>query len=170
MWHYARGVAEAAGGRLEAARSEAARIAELERSADFSMLLDWYVPAPDVLQLARHVLEGRIAAAEGDLAGAIRELTVAVQIQDSLPYLEPAYWYYPVRQSLGAAQLMAGEAGAAVKTFQTALIDAPNNGWALWGLMQAQQALGDTAAASITRQRFEQAWAGDSAALELNWL
>ncbi len=134
------------------------------------MLNAWAVPAADVLQLARHVLEGRIAQADGDHDRAIRELEVAVQIQDSLPYLEPAYWYYPVRQSLGAAQLIAGRTEAAAKTFQSALIDAPNNAWALWGLMQAQQALGDTAAASITRQRFEQAWAGDSDALELGRL
>jgi tetratricopeptide (TPR) repeat protein len=170
MWHYARGVAEAARGDLEAARGEAARIAELGRTADFSMLLDWYVPAPDVLELARHVLEGRIAAAEGAHDRAIQEFAVAVQIQDTLPYLEPAYWYYPVRQSLGAAQLIAGQAEAAAKTFQSALIDAPNNAWALWGLMQAQQALGDVAAAAISRQHFEQAWAGDAAALELGRL
>ena len=132
------------------------------------MLLDWYVPAPDVLQLARHVLEGRIAAAEGDLERAIREFAVAVQIQDSLPYLEPAYWYYPVRQSLGAAQLMAGQAEAAAKTFQTRADRRPQ---------QRLGAVGPDAGAAgagrprppprSRRQRFEQAWAGDSAALEL---
>ena len=108
MWHYARGVAHAAKGDLDAARAEAARISEINQTADFEMLLAWYVPAPDILRIARHVLEGRIAQAEGNLDQAIKEFEVAVQIQDALPYMEPEYWYYPVRQSLGASLLMAG--------------------------------------------------------------
>ena len=44
-WHYARGVVDAAKGKVEAARSEAARISEIGRSADFSMLTAWAVPA-----------------------------------------------------------------------------------------------------------------------------
>ena len=68
---------------------------------------------------------------------------MAVQIQDSLPYLEPEYWYYPVRQSLGAALLMAGRADEAIEVFRAALLDAPNNGWALYGLMQAYDARND---------------------------
>src|SRR5262245_64466930 len=111
------------------------------------MLLAWLVPAPDILRLAGHVLEGRIAQAEGNLDRAIQEFEVAVQIEDSLPYMEPNYWYYPVRQSLGATQLMAGRAEDAVTTFQAALIDAPNNGWALFGLMQAYEAQNDRTAA-----------------------
>jgi tetratricopeptide (TPR) repeat protein len=161
MWHYSRGVAEAAKGDLEAARGEAARIAELNLSADFTMLLDWYVPAPDLLELARHALEGRIAQAAGDYDRAIQEFGVAVMIQDTLPYMEPAYWYYPMRQSLGAAQLMAGQAEQAAETFQAALIEAPNNAWALWGLTQAQDKQGDRAAAEQSARLFERAWAGD---------
>jgi tetratricopeptide (TPR) repeat protein len=126
------------------------------------MLLAWAVPAPDVLRLARHVLEGRIAQAEGDLDRAIQEFEVAVQIQDSLPYLEPEYWYYPVRQSLGAALLMAGRAEEAAATFQEALLDAPNNGWALYGLMQAYDAQGDQIARAETEKLFERAWAGSA--------
>jgi tetratricopeptide (TPR) repeat protein len=160
MWHYARGVAHAATGDLDAARAEAARIAEINQAADFEMLLAWAVPAPDVLRIARHVLEGRIAQAEGDLDRAIQEFELAVQIQDSLPYLEPEYWYYPIRQSLGATLLMAGRADEAVDVFQAALIDAPNNGWALYGLMQAYGAQGDQPAMAATEKLFREAWAG----------
>jgi tetratricopeptide (TPR) repeat protein len=167
MWHYARGVAQAAKGDLEAARAEASRIAAINQTADFEMLLAWAVPAPDVLRLARHVLEGRIAQAEGDLDRAIREFEVAVQIQDSLPYLEPEYWYYPIRQSLGATLLMAGRAEEALETFQAALIDAPNNGWALYGLMEAQTALGDEVGAAASAKLLEQAWAGERDLLAL---
>jgi tetratricopeptide (TPR) repeat protein len=167
MWHYARGVALAAKGDLDGARAEAAQISEINQGADFAMLLAWAVPAPDVLRIARHVLEGRIAQAEGDLDQAIQEFGVAVQIQDSLPYLEPEYWYYPIRQSLGATLLMAGRAEEAVEAFQAALVDAPNNGWALFGLMEAQKAIGDDAGAAASAKLLEQAWAGDRDQLAL---
>jgi tetratricopeptide (TPR) repeat protein len=84
MWHYARGVAFAARGAVERARSEAAGIAELNQKSDFAYLLAWAVPAPDVLRLARHVVEGRIAQAQGDTERAIKEFRIAVAIQDSL--------------------------------------------------------------------------------------
>ncbi len=162
MWHYARGVAHAANGDLEAARAEAAQIARINQTADFEMLLAWFVPAPDLLRLARHVLEGRIAQAEGNLDQAIQEFEVAVQIQDALPYMEPEYWYYPVRQSLGAALLAAGRAADAAEVFRKSLIDAPNNGWALYGLMQAYRAQGDQIAGVETEKLFEKAWAGSA--------
>jgi len=167
MWHYARGVAHAQKGDLEAARAEAARISDLNQSADFEMLLAWAVPAPDLLRIARHVLEGRIAQVEDDLDKAISEFETAVQIQESLPYMEPAYWYYPVRQSLGATLLMAGRAKEAVEVFRAGLIEMPNNGWALYGLMEAQKAQGDQAGAAATEQLLEKAWAGDRDALDL---
>jgi tetratricopeptide (TPR) repeat protein len=160
MWHYARGVADAAKGDLDAARAEATRISEINQTGDFEMLLAWSVPAPDIVRIARHVLEGRIAQAAGNLDQAIEEFEVAVQIQESLPYMEPEYWYYPVRQSLGATLLMAGRVDEAVTTLQAALIEAPNNGWALYGLMQAYEAQHDPAAAAETGKLFEKAWVG----------
>jgi tetratricopeptide (TPR) repeat protein len=160
MWHYARGAALVARGELDGAKTEAAQIAALHQNGDFRLLQAWQVPAQDILQLARHVLEARIAQADGRLDQAIEEFRVAVQIQDSIPYMEPPYWYYPVRQSLGAALLAAGRNEEAQAVFQRALVDAPNNGWALFGLMQAETAQGDAAGAEATRKLFERAWAG----------
>ena len=141
---------------------DAARISEINQTADFEMLLAWLVPAPDILRIARHVLEGRIAQAEGDLDQAISEFEVAVQIQDALPYMEPEYWYYPVRQSLGAALLAAGRSADAEAIFRETLIETPNNGWALYGLMQAYEAQGDQVAKAATEKLFNKAWAGSA--------
>jgi tetratricopeptide (TPR) repeat protein len=170
MWHYARGVAFAAKGDTEQARGEAARIAELGQSADFSHLLAWAVPAPDLLRLARHVIQGRIAQAEGNSQQAIKEFRTAVAIQDSLAYMEPPYWYYPVRQSLGAALVEAGKPAQAEKVFHETLDNFPNNGWALYGLMRAQQAQGRKSEAQETAMRLQQAWAGDLEQLNLKRL
>ena len=170
MWHYARGVAWAAQNEAEKAKNEAARIAELNRNSDFSGLLAWAVPAPDLLNLARHVIEGRIAQAQGDLAQAIKEFEIAVAIQDTLAYMEPPYWYYPVRQTLGAALVQAGRAQEAESVFERSLQDAPKNGWALYGLMEAQKAQGKQDEAQATQQRLQQAWSGELALLNLGRL
>jgi tetratricopeptide (TPR) repeat protein len=164
MWHYARGVAFAGKGDVGAARREAAQIAEISarHDPDATYPADIAPVANDTMAIARHVVEARVAQTEGDLARAIAELETAVAIQDSLAYLEPPFWYYPVRQSLGAALLMAGRAEEAADVLRRSLVDAPNNGWALYGLMQAQQAQGDAMAAAVTEQLFERAWAGDA--------
>ena len=170
MWHYMRGTAFAAKGELEAARSEAAMIAELNASNDFQFLLDWFVPAPDLLRIARHVLEGRIAQSEERFEDAAKEFEVAVQIQDTLPYMEPPYWYYPVRQSLGSALTSAGQTDEAIKVYRQSLINYPNNGWALYGLAEAYEQAGDTTAAEETRKLYEKAWAENGIELTLSKL
>src|SRR3546814_6077315 len=80
--------------------------------------------------------------------------------------MEPPYWYYPIRQSLGAVLLQQGRAQEAAATFRMALEQAPRNGWALWGLMQAQRAAGMDAADTATA--FEAAWLGDRSLLKLD--
>ena len=79
-------------------------------------------------------------------------------------------WYYPVRQSLGAALLEAGKAAEAEQAFTRSLKQFPHNGWALYGLMQVQQAQHHEAAAQETARRFKQAWTGDAATLTLKRL
>ncbi len=167
MWHYARGVALATKGEVEQAQKEAAKIAEINQKTDFSYLLAWAVPAPDMLRLARHIVEGRIAQALGDTERAIKEFQVAVSIQDSFPYMEPPYWYYPVRQSLGAALLEAGKPAEAEQAFRQSLEQFPKNGWGLYGLLKAQQVQGNTSAAQETEKLFKQVWRGDSISLKL---
>ena len=74
--------------------------------------------------------------------------------------MEPPYWYYPVRQSLGAAQLRAGRLDAAEQTFRASLARTPGNGWALRGLVEVYRQRGDAAALSAAQQRFDSTWLG----------
>jgi len=170
MWHYARGVAYARSNRIAEAQAEAAKIAELEQRGDMTYPEDIQAVAPGILKIAQRVIEGRIAEAQGNWQEAVQAYRQAVEVQDALPYLEPPYWYYPVRQSLGAALLRAGDAEGARKVFEQSLERSPNNAWALFGLMRAQQALGDEAAAAETQKRFAAAWSGDPASLDLSQL
>ena len=135
MWHYARGIAYAAQGEFTAAKAEANAIAALE-GGDFTLLKSSGVPAQDVLALARTVIEARVAQRQGDKAAAIERFERAAALQDGLPYMEPPYWYYPVRQSLAVALMQAGRLDEAEEQFQRALKRAPGNGWSWYGLAE----------------------------------
>lgn len=170
MWHYARGVAYAERGNLDAARSEADAVAEIARAQDFSGMVDGGVPAPDLLEIAGQVIAGRVAQASGDYEGAVTAFRKAAATQDRLPYLEPPYWYYPVRQSLGAALLQQGRAREAERVLRDALEQFPNNAWALYGLREALMAQGnETAVAEIDKQ-LDAAWVGERTTLSLSQL
>jgi len=167
VWHYMRGVALASAGDVEAARGEGRAIVAIEEDTDFGSMIAGGVPVPDILRLAQHVVAARIAQAEGDLGTAATQFELAIAVEDSLPYLEPPYWYYPVRQSLGAVLLAAGKPAEAERAFQQSLIRTPNNGWALYGLREAQKAQGDAVAAQLTERLFKRAWGGDQADIDL---
>jgi tetratricopeptide (TPR) repeat protein len=169
MWHYARGVAYATQKNVAAARAEAAAIEQLKAS-DFSGLTVGGIPAPDVLELARQVVLARIALAEGQLPAARAAFERALAMQDKLAYSEPPHWYYPVGQSLGAVLLRLGELDAAENAFRASLARAPNNGWALYGLSEVYRRMGRADAAAEAKRRFDNAWAGDRGALDLDRL
>jgi tetratricopeptide (TPR) repeat protein len=121
MWHYARGVGLANAGDVTAAQAEADAIAKLEQANDFGNLVAGGVPARQVLQVAQNVVRARIAQANKDSAGAISHFQTAVALADSFAYSEPPYWYYPIRQSLGAALLLAGDLDNAERVLRESL-------------------------------------------------
>ena len=160
MYHYARGVAFAAQKDAVNARKEIDAIAQIESAADFKPFDAWGVPAQAIVQTARQVALGRLAAAQGDLDGAAKAYESAIAIEDGLTYTEPPYWYYPVRQSLGAVRLQQGRLDEAEKAFRDSLARVRNSGWALAGLAEVQRKKGDTKAERTTRQAYQRAWFG----------
>ena len=167
MWHYARGVALAANGEPAAANAESEAILTIEQNADFADLEAGGVPAKQVLRVARHVVDARTAQSRGDLATAVAELELAVGLEDQLAYMEPPFWYYPLRQSLGAVKLMAGDADGAEAAFRTILLATPQNGWALYGLAEVYRQRGEARSARALEKRLRQAWIGDPSRLNL---
>lgn len=165
IWHYALAEAAIRGQDFDTAQEHAQAIADLRKNADFSNMLAGNVPALDILGIAHLTIKARLAQEQDDLDTAISYWEEAASLQDRLVYTEPPYWYYPVRQSLGAALLAAGDPDGAVKAFQAALIEAPNNGWSLYGLSEAYKAMGEEAMSKATRAHLATSWAGDMDAL-----
>ncbi len=169
MWHYARGIAQAAQGDFAAAGVEANAIKALE-GGDFALLKSSGVPAADVLALARTVIEARIAQGKGDKDAAVQKFELAAALQDGLPYMEPPYWYYPVRQSLAVALMQAGRLDDAEAQFQRALKRAPANGWSRYGLAELYKARGNAEQAHKMEEELAKTWIGDRQQLQLSRL
>jgi tetratricopeptide (TPR) repeat protein len=168
MWLYARGVALAARGDFAGAAKAAAAIETLERTADFKLLKESNVPAQEVLHIARTVVLARVAQAEGNTRAAIARFGRAAELQDALPYTEPPYWYYPIRQSLAAALLQDGRYAEAERQFQRALARAPASGWSYYGLAELYKARGNAAAAKKAEADLAKTWIGDRKLLQVS--
>ena len=170
MWHYARGIAQAEKHDLSGAGAEADAIADLQRTTDFRPYRAVRVPAQDVFKLAEDLIRGRVAQAQGDKEGAVARFTEAAELQDGLPYMEPPYWYYPVRQTLAAALMQAGHSAEAETQFRRALRRAPNSGWSYYGLAELYKARGAADDARQAEQDLANTWVGDRSLLRVSTL
>jgi len=157
IWHYGRGVAHAALGDAGAALDELAAIEALEPEVDEIFMGNVY-PARDLLEIAKSLLRGEVAYRSGDAANAVLAFEEAVALQDALPYTEPPFWYYPTRQSLGAALLASDRDAEAQAVFEEDLEQYPMNGWSMFGLAEALRRQGDEAGAAQMTARFETVW------------
>jgi len=157
IWHYGRGVAHAALGDAESALTELAAIEALEPEVDEIFMGNVY-PARDLLGIAKSLLIGEVAYRSGDAAAAVLAFEEAVSLQDALPYTEPPFWYYPTRQSLGAALLASDRVAEAQAVFEADLAQYPMNGWSMFGLAEALRLQGDDTGAAEVTARFETVW------------
>ena len=128
------------------------------------------VPAGELLRLAETVARARWAGANHRLSEAARLYREAAAIEQSIPYMEPPYWYYPVHQSLGATLYRAGRFREARDAFETALTQSPNNGWVLYGLSASERALGRRTQAATADAALRKAWSGDPSWLRMDRL
>ncbi len=154
MAWYARGVAHAAKGDFANARVALDSVVAIEKAT----------PADNEFKgpvgIAMHALMGEIATRSGNQDDAIAHFREAHKIEDQALYFEPPKWYYPIRQSLGAALLKAGRHAEAETAYREDLKRFPENGWSLHGLAAALKAQGKTAEAAEVAKRFEKAWTG----------
>ena len=101
---------------------------------------------------------GDVAMARGELDAATEHFRLAVTAQDGLPYMEPPFWYYPTRQSLGMSLLKEGRYADAEAVYRKDLEGYPRNGWSMFGLIQSLEAQDKMDEAETVRQVFDQVW------------
>jgi tetratricopeptide (TPR) repeat protein len=157
MWRFARGVAFAARGKLAEAERERAQFAALAGRTPGETVFGLN-SAASVFRIAEHSLNARIAEAKRDSRTAIGHWRQAVAALDALNYDEPPGWFYPVRESLGAALLLAGKAADAENVFREDLLRNPRNGRSLFGLAESLMKQGKTDEARSATKEFEAAW------------
>ncbi len=117
------------------------------------------VPVVELARIAGLVLAGEIEARQGHFDSAIKTLKEATVLEDAVRYYEPPLWHIPVRHSLGALLLQAGNAAEAERTYREDLKQHPRNGWALFGLEQSLKAQRKEAEAAEVHKQLEKAWA-----------
>jgi tetratricopeptide (TPR) repeat protein len=159
LYQFAVGAAHAGQRNIAAAEAEAKKLDTMKTlPADLTISLVNSVSA--VLDVARHDLAGRIAAAKGDSAAAIAAFTRAVAAEDKLAYNEPPDWLLPTREQLGSALMRAGRHGEAEKVFRADLERNRKNPRSLFGLWKALDRQGKAADAEKARAEFDAAWHG----------
>lgn len=167
VWHYAHGSALSSNGHILQARTHLQYLKQQAKNKKLKDITVWQInDAYSVINIAALVLEGEIETKAKNYSAAIDALTKASALEDSLNYNEPSDWHAPVRQSLGAALLAAGESIKAQHVYQADLHVFPENGWSLYGLHQALLAQGLSTEASKVNKRFLKAW--QHADFELN--
>ena len=167
MTHYARAVANAVTGRMEAALEEA----EAFDSTSAKVPESRYVfnnSCRDILAVAREMMRGEIAYRRGDYETAFAHLRQSVELDDSLAYDEPWGWMQPTRHALGALLLEQGQIGEAEAVYRADLgydgtlsraCQHPDNVWSLHGYVECLERLGRTDEAGIVRQKLNIAMA-----------
>jgi tetratricopeptide (TPR) repeat protein len=162
FWHFGRGMALAGKGKGNEAEAEYKIVSEAEKNTPEDVIFAMPInnKAKDIMKIAEDVLGAKIAMAKKDNAGAIAMLREAVAIQDTLKYGEPPDWFFPVRESLGAALLMNGDAPGAERVFRADLDRNPRNPRSLFGLQQALKAQGKNYDAGFVEKQFQASWKG----------
>jgi hypothetical protein len=169
LWHFTRGLAFAARQDTESAALESAALHELRQRPEAKQLDNPTLPVTGILEIADEWLAGKAAATRGETPSMILHLRRAVAAEDALPYMEPAFWPFPARPTLGAALLQANNAQDAEQVFRADLEHMPRDPWALFGLEQALRAQGRAEAAWPVHRQFEMVWRNADIPLSLAW-
>lgn len=164
---FARGIAFSSKGDVDNGKNE---LDELKREmkqvpADAIIGLN---NAAIVMNIARHLLEGKIKISDNNYDGAITAFKKAVNEQDQLGYDEPPDWYPSARLFLGGALFASGDYAGAEKVFRDDLKTYPHNGWALFGLANSLSKQSKNEESSRVMEEFKTAWKNADTNLKMN--
>lgn len=166
-WFYAKGIAHAVLGQIEAAQAMQKRFV-----AQWAVVPEERVvfnnEARDILKVAEAMLAGELAYRRAHYDEAFAHLRRSVDIYDNLHYTEPWVWMQPPRHALGALLLEQDRVAEAHEVYRAdlgrdqTLIRAsqhPDNVWSLHGYAECCARLGKDAEAAAIRSKLAAAQA-----------
>ena len=163
MHAYGQGVAHAALGHIEEAEgAQCAFDAAATAIPEDAIFLSNSVR--DMLRIGQEMLEGEVEYRKRNYDRAFASLRLAVSRDDALNYTEPWAWMHPPRHALGALLAEQGMYGEAEAVFRADLgydrslprcCQHPDNVWALQGLVECVEHVGDANEHRLLRQRLE---------------
>ncbi|HIG47862.1 MAG TPA: hypothetical protein EYQ20_16045 [candidate division Zixibacteria bacterium] len=167
MIHYARAVAHAASGNIEAAETEKTLFtAAFDNVPDTRYIFN--NQCRDILAIAAEMLNGELAYRKGNYDAAFIHLHKSVDLDDHLPYDEPWGWMQPVRHALGALMLEQGHVEEAEAVYRADLgldqtlnrpAQHPDNVWSLHGYVECLHRLNKHEEAASAQARLDLAMA-----------
>jgi tetratricopeptide (TPR) repeat protein len=167
MWRYSRTLAYLAHKDIAKAQSERELFSKEASTLPPHAAFAEMNPAAAVLSVANEVIAARLEEAHGNAYAAILHWKAAVAAQDKLNYDEPPDWYYPVRESLGAALLRDRKFKEAQTVFREDLKRNPRNPRSLFGLTRSLTAEHEETNAAWVERAFREAWKNADVELHL---
>ena len=157
--HAARAVAYAAKGDVASARKEQALYLERAKLVPKEGTLGNNTTV-SILDIVTNMVEGEILVREGKLDEGLTALRAGVKQEDNLRYDEPPGWLIPMRHALGASLVNAGRFAEAEQVYRDDLARLPEDGWALYGLVQSLRGQSkNEKEIQVTYARFQNVWA-----------
>ncbi len=151
-------VAHSALGQSEAAKQCYEKLIESEARvpADLGDGVNLFI---NILEVEKHLCHGELLIREESTRPeGMKELGLAVSLEDGLSYSEPPSWLMPARHALGAALLLFGRVSDAEPVFREQLRRTPNDGWALMGLSKSLRGQGKNREAKKFEALFKREW------------
>jgi tetratricopeptide (TPR) repeat protein len=169
MWHWGRAIAYGGKGQVQLAFAEQKLFIEWQKKVPDGAL--WGLNGADsILNIAGHILNGKLALAQKNPDLGIKELQAAVAAEDALAYDEPPAWFLPARESLGGALMASARYTEAERIFRDDLERNRRNGRSLYGLMESLKAQGKTDASRMVELEFQVAWKDADSKLSIDTL
>jgi tetratricopeptide (TPR) repeat protein len=115
-------------------------------------------PLLKMLSIMSLELRASMLATQDNVPEAKKLFAVAQREEKELGYHEPPFYIRPVAESEAAAMMTAGKWADAEAAFQKALVERPNSGFALYGLAEVKEKIGDPGATTVSYRQFLSAW------------
>ena len=167
MMYYAKALAHAASGDIEAATEEKERFNDaLAKVPDTRYIFN--NKCIKILAIAAEMLNGEIEYRKGNYEAAFAHLRKSVELDDTLLYAEPWGWMQPARHALGALLLEQGHVEEAEQVYRADLgldntlsraSQHPENVWSLHGYVECLTRQGKDREAAAMQARLNLALA-----------